>query len=449
MYTNSPIKAGIFPVTDNGLGMTAGQLLAWHGREFPHGFVVGPDTTLTYDLSNLKPFLFHADVTRIYSNSCGDGVDFVVLGDMREIARVHLRQDSEAVLPIDVNVNSVRMLTLLIEPLDNYDCDEAIWGDPIVYAYANPAEAPTSLPSQTPTAVSVKPIPDKMVWSYYYGWYQPLFPWMWWENPRWIDYPAGRYNSMDVEVIHKQIQQAKSVGIDGFVVLWLGIDNVGNTKQLDLLLEAAAQDDFKIIVSYEWPNNIAKTTSDLQYLLVNFANQPAYMYVDGRPVVFFYQNFRLGPSGVWQGIFDNLDALGLHGFYISQRYSLNDLSVFDGIYEYIPVDAFSYPPDFNRQFQAYMQAHPGEEKLWVASAIPGFDNTPNVTSGVDTYRFIDPLGGEYYRRSLQAALDSGAPWILITSWNEYTENTEIEPSEKLGTLRLDITRDLVLAWKNK
>ncbi len=447
-YTNSPIAVGVFPENNSDLGVITGEPLTWHDRSFPHGFIVGADTTITYDISTQHGFIFHANVTRIFSDpTCGDGVDFVILGDMMELARVHIPQNSEEIVPMDVNIKGINRLTLLIDDLNNYDCDESIWGDPTLFAYADPSEAPIFEPTPTPISTISESLPQKMVWAYYYGWYQPLFPWMWWSDPRWIDYPAGRYNSMDVNVIQDQIRQAKSAGINGFVVLWLGIDNVGNSKQLNLLLQVAEKEDFKIIVSYELPSSVNKSISDLEYLLVNFSGQAAYMRVDNEPVVFLFNNADLGSPEVWQGIFDNLEENGLHGFYVSSGYRLNDLSVFDGMFEYTPRES-SFYTDFNNAFESYVQDHSITNKLWVASAMPGFDNTPNVTSGVDTYKFIDPQNGQYYRQSLQTAIDSGAPWILICSWNEYTENTEIEPSEKLGTLRLGITQEIILPWKS-
>lgn len=446
-FTNSPIEAGVFPETKSDLGIIAGQPLAWHNRSFPHGFYVGADTTLTYDISDQHSFLFHVDVTRIFSiPSCGDGIDFVVLGDMAELARVHIPQDSEEVIPMNVDVRGVNRLTLLVDNKNNYDCDDSIWGDPILFAYVDPSEAPVIQPSPTSTSSPSEPLPEKMVWAYYYGWYQPLYPWMWWNDPRWIDHPVDRYNSMDINVIQNQISQAKSAGIDGFVVLWLGIDNVGNSKQLNLLLQAAAKENFKVIVSYEFPQSINKSISDLEYLLVNFSNRPAYMRVENEPVVFLFNNADLGSAKVWQDIFNSLEKMGLHGFFVSSGYSVDDLSVFDGIFEYSPREPSFYTA-FNQEFGSYLQKHPEATKLWVASVMPGFDNTPNVTAGVDTYKFIDPQNGQYYRQSLQTAIDSGAPWILICTWNEYTENTEIEPSEKLGTLRLEITQEIIPPWK--
>lgn len=40
----------------------------------------------------------------------------------------------------------------------------------------------------------------------------------------------------------------------------------------------------------------------------------------------------------------------------------------------------------------------------------------------------------------QAAIDTGADWVIITSWNEWWDNTEIEPGKRYGRTFLDRTR---------
>jgi hypothetical protein len=49
-------------------------------------------------------------------------------------------------------------------------------------------------------------------------------------------------------------------------------------------------------------------------------------------------------------------------------------------------------------------------------------------------------GGAAYDRSWQAALSVAPPWILVSTWNEWHEGSEIEPSVEHGRRYLEATR---------
>jgi hypothetical protein len=458
-YSPAPYVVGKFPFSDPYFNIAEGDLLAWNGYEYPHGMLVGPTTVLTYELSG-RYFHFTSQVTKFYSNGCGDGVDFRVLADMQEIARIHIDPNSSDVKMIDVDITGARLLTLITDPINNFDCDESIWGEPLLYAFADLTDMKTPEVIEITTLPESEPLPPKMVWAIYYGWYQPMVPWMWWENnDRWIDYPIGRYNVDDPDVVRSQMRQAKSAGIDGFSVEWLGMQGADLDSHLRLMLQIAEEEDFKIIANFDLLFLEVPTRSDVlantEYLLRNYGSQPAYFRINGKPVIMYTYNFRVGPPSLWRGIFNELEQRGLSGFFIGDQYSLEYLDVFDGIYDYAPslvMDVAKFYPQFNQQFINYCTQNPEKQKIWLADAIPGFNNTP-VHKGLHgptmELTIVDRQDGEYFRKNLQAAIDSGAPWIIITTWNEYLENTEIEPSELYGNTYLDITRQLVLPWKDK
>ena len=51
-----------------------------------------------------------------------------------------------------------------------------------------------------------------------------------------------------------------------------------------------------------------------------------------------------------------------------------------------------------------------------------------------------PNGGQTYASDLQAALTSGAPWLLLETWNELWEGTAIAETRETGRTYLDLTR---------
>jgi hypothetical protein len=77
--------------------------------------------------------------------------------------------------------------------------------------------------------------------------------------------------------------------------------------------------------------------------------------------------------------------------------------------------------------------------------MPGYDDTP--LRGVGRVTF-NRRRGDFYRESFAVAapfIDDDQPMLLITSFNEWHEGTELEPSEEYGEKYLDLTRELVNA----
>ena len=69
--------------------------------------------------------------------------------------------------------------------------------------------------------------------------------------------------------------------------------------------------------------------------------------------------------------------------------------------------------------------------------------------GEEPISFADRLGGETYARLWQVAISSNATDVLITSWNEWHEGTELEPSRQYGFSYLRFTRDWTAKYKQE
>ncbi|MGH9201206.1 MAG: glycoside hydrolase family 99-like domain-containing protein, partial [Vicinamibacterales bacterium] len=87
----------------------------------------------------------------------------------------------------------------------------------------------------------------------------------------------------------------------------------------------------------------------------------------------------------------------------------------------------------------------GAFKYWVSTAMPGWDDTRAGRSSA----YVRPRAdGEYYRQSFNGAITSGADWVIVTSFNEWVEGTQIEPSATYGDFYLNLTRDLANAFRS-
>jgi len=87
----------------------------------------------------------------------------------------------------------------------------------------------------------------------------------------------------------------------------------------------------------------------------------------------------------------------------------------------------------------------GTQKLWIATAMPGYDDSRMLDRRDRFARARDD--GAYYQRTWAGAVATNPDMISISSFNEWTEGHQIEPSVTYGSLYLDLTRELISAWK--
>ena len=57
------------------------------------------------------------------------------------------------------------------------------------------------------------------------------------------------------------------------------------------------------------------------------------------------------------------------------------------------------------------------------------------------------MGGEFYRRTFEAAAGSSPDMVVITSFNEWPEGSHLEPSAEFGNFYLDLTKQYVNGFK--
>jgi hypothetical protein len=77
-----------------------------------------------------------------------------------------------------------------------------------------------------------------------------------------------------------------------------------------------------------------------------------------------------------------------------------------------------------------------EGGLWIAPAAPGFD-----ARLIEGTRVVERKDGETLRKQLGAAYASSPDAVGLISWNEFSENTHIEPSENHGMRALEVLAD--------
>ncbi|MCU0485317.1 MAG: DUF5010 domain-containing protein [Anaerolineales bacterium] len=76
---------------------------------------------------------------------------------------------------------------------------------------------------------------------------------------------------------------------------------------------------------------------------------------------------------------------------------------------------------------------------------PGFDDTNNYY--ITTPRIRDRECGEFYNSGWEAMMSAGSTLVVIETWNELHEATEIAASREYSTTYISLTAENVLQWK--
>ncbi len=286
------------------------------------------------------------------------------------------------------------------------------------------------------------------VWAYYMGFWTGEGAWRHQEGVL-SDRPArGYYNTSDAGVAAAQIGEAKSAGVSAFIVDWWGPGEGGTTGALNTMLDRAAEQGFKVaasIDSFDGVHNVGRgaMADALRHLLDQTVNHPAYLHYQGKPVIFFAFQRNAGLSaGDWQSLRAELDP-GRRALWIAEGTRDCPLcgGAMDGMYAFNMAWSDGNARMYTRDQQAVAKAggsvyvptvHPG----WDESLVAARDHRSNPTSPRAR------ADGDFMRRLWLAAVATGSDIRLIVSWNEFIENSHIEPSERYGSRYLDVVREL-------
>ena len=284
---------------------------------------------------------------------------------------------------------------------------------------------------------------ERLVLAFYYAW----FGMDTWNLPL-SDQPLYPYASTDPAAIERHVREAQQAGIDAFVQSWYGpqVENNQTETNFQQLLDISARHSFRAAVDVEVASPFFHSTADvvnaLDTLLAVHAQHPAYLRVNGKPVIFFWRQGQYTVE-TWYSIRDQVDP-NRTSIWIMEGTDLAYLGPFDGNHLYSV--AWSDDPAgtlvrWSGQVHDW-SATQGTSRTWVATVMPGYDDLNTGRAGA----FVRPrAGGQYYRQCWDGAINSNADWTIITSFNEWREGTQIETSVGYGDAYLNLTAEMA-AW---
>ena len=105
-------------------------------------------------------------------------------------------------------------------------------------------------------------------------------------------------------------------------------------------------------------------------------------------------------------------------------------------YYWASVNPATYPDQRGKLAELGRTVH-ARGGIWIPSAAPGFD--ARLVGGRSV---VARRGGATLREELDAAAASDPDAVGLISWNEFSENTHVEPSVKHGSRYLDVVADV-------
>lgn len=273
----------------------------------------------------------------------------------------------------------------------------------------------------------------------------------------------GSYSSRDNVAITSHIDQSLQANVDFWAVSWWGPNSAENRTFRDYILTHPRANDLKYAVHYESTGrlgsfdspNFSNLTPDFRYLANNYFQNPNYLKINGRPVVFMYvtrayfntaesrmaianlrsamqTEFGINPYIVGDDVFgSNIDV---------QRAQLWDAITDFDVYGTVMQGAGSTSTALNNLKAVYdsaLNATANSSVGFIPTASPGFNDSGVRTGHPAAPRYMtdDPNSTEglLFKRMLNEVVvprtDPKADNILmINSFNEWHEDTQIEPT---------------------
>ncbi len=308
--------------------------------------------------------------------------------------------------------------------------------------------------------------------AYYYPWYDS--DGRHWDDgyngqSRGLEPALGEYSSRSAKTLSNHIEWSKQLGIDHWICSWWGRGSWEDETIRQHVVPALEGSDTtapKFCLFYEspgplsfdpdkgidfdLPQNTRQLVEDFDYLARHYFNQPDYLKVKGRPVLYLYL------SRTFTGDYETAIALartaaqaqGFDPYLIGDEVfwgspDIDRISCFDAItaYNMHGPGHFSGLSDWSKFLKETEAVYANYRKIaesvnvgFVPGVLPGFDArdasgdyytiprslTPDSIAGSTLTSFLD-----LSRRQIDPALKT----IVITSFNEWHEGTQIEPRE--------------------
>ncbi|MBN1421243.1 MAG: hypothetical protein JXP34_20890 [Planctomycetes bacterium] len=314
----------------------------------------------------------------------------------------------------------------------------------------------------------------------------------------------GRYDSSSSSVVDQHIRWCAEYGINVIILEYIAPGGREDNVSRQVVLSHARSNDVQFAVMYDWairfggnfaitPERMATAAADFDHLAREYFPHPTYLKAGGRPVALIYVTRAL--QGDVDGLIGVLrDACGARGwdiylagdeFFFTSSPKADKIARWDGIFGY---DCYAGRGGywgtngtldlFRRRTDDYLAAAEAAGVAFIPSILSGFNDrairrtcadNPALPRALAAGRAHTSLFEELLVDVALPRLDPDLPLLAVTSFNEWHEDTQIEPTkggaaatstdtspsgtqyvqgftyEDYGTAFLEVVRDAVIA----
>jgi hypothetical protein len=241
------------------------------------------------------------------------------------------------------------------------------------------------------------------------------------------------YSETDAQQVANQIDDMVSRGIDGVVLDWYGPGNSMDQAAKLIMAQAEAHPGFTFAImidqgAIEWyscggcsPQQAL--VADLQYIEQTYFPSPAYMKVQGQPMITNFNVSLSYPSVDWNAA---TATMSTPPTYIFQNNNGFTQALTEGSYAWVMPTTTDYGISYLTSFYKTGMNYPSQETM--GATYKGFNDT---LASWGSNRIMAQQCGQTWLQTfaeINSLYSSGKPLneLQLVTWNDYEEATEVE-----------------------
>lgn len=318
------------------------------------------------------------------------------------------------------------------------------------------------------------------IFAHYYGWYDEDK----WNLPYTNNPILGEYKTTDKLTIQSHISWAKRAGLGGFSISWHGKDSITDkTLREAFIPQLDSEDEFYFFAFVETPDILGisqgkvidfnalsnptmtygdKFIEQINYLANSYFHHPKYYRIGQKPVVFIYlvrdminyekyfeiltaqlkdrgiELYMIADVIAWQNPNDGISVP--EGKILNWNFLGAYFSAITGYNMFHPkISQKDFLNKIKEQWRLFKNKA-NEFKLdFLPFIFPGYDDRKLRGANREIIARSSEFYKEFWKMLHDNFIESKTPLVLLTSFNEWHEGTEIEPSAQYGFDYLDLT----------